>query len=134
MAGGFVLVVCFFCLWLLVSRVEEAFDYFFLGDSFLFVDISGNLVDVLAVTFTVVNGELEVGDDLEFCMLLHVATDITRRPLEEDECIVLTTIRDSSKKDRVLAVIRGHRDTRDGDEGIRIRFITYVRRYYLTDE
>ena len=77
MTGGFVLVVFLFRVWLLASSVEEAFDYLFLGDPFLLIDIGGNLVDVLAVTFTVVDCELEVGDDLELGMLLHVATDIT---------------------------------------------------------
>ncbi len=128
------LVVFLFSIRLLAPGVHEAFYDLLLGDTFSGVDIGSNLVDVLAMTFAVVNRELEVGDDFEFGMLLHIRADITGRALEEDESIILATIRDRRKNDRILAVIRGDRDTRDRNEGIGVCLIADICRYYLTDE
>ncbi len=98
------------------------------------LDLSGNLVDVLAVPLAVVNLKCEKGNDLKIAMLHDIASELATFSLEEDEGIVLAFYGNSREEDDDVSVIWRDVDAGHCDEWIGVRFLTNKTRDELAYE
>lgn len=62
------------------------------------LDIASDIVDVLAVTFTVINFKINVRDELEVAVLFNVLTELRTISFEEHQRIGFLTVGDGREE------------------------------------